>query len=132
MTQHELEGYRRQLFNLGDRVEGDMTELSGEALRRAGGEASGSLSNTPLHLADLGTDTFEQEMTLGLLENKGQVLGEIAAALTRLESGSFGRCERCGTEIPRERLQTLPYTRHCVPCANQEQAGLVPPGTTGV
>jgi RNA polymerase-binding transcription factor DksA len=123
VTEHERANYRRQLLAMADRIEGDMSDLAGEALRRAGGEASGNLSNIPLHLADLGSDTFEHEVTLGLMETEGQVLQEIAAAVARIDNGTYGRCERCGAEIGRERLLALPYVRHCIRCARTVQQG---------
>jgi RNA polymerase-binding transcription factor DksA len=121
MTQADLDGYRRQLMDLRDRLKGDVSHLTGEALRKGGGEASGSLSNTPIHMADLGTDNFEQEFTLGLIQNEEQALDEIAAALDRITQGNFGRCEECHKEVPKARLQALPYTRHCVDCARKLQ-----------
>ena len=119
MTKAEMETYRQKLLNWGNRLRGDVAQLSDEALRKAGGEASGNLSNTPLHLADLGTDNFEEEMTLGLLENEKQIEAEIMAALNRIDQGSFGRCENCRQEIPKGRLDALPYTRDCVRCAQE-------------
>jgi RNA polymerase-binding transcription factor DksA len=130
VTERELAGYRQQLLALADRIRSDLTDLTGEALRRAGGEASGNLSNTPLHLADLGSDAFEHEVNLGLLENEGQALNEIAAAITRMENGTYGRCERCGAEIGRERLQALPYVQHCIECAWEVQQGEQPTART--
>ena len=128
MNQAELESYRRKLLELGRRLKGDVSGLESEALRTTGGEASGNLSNTPLHLADLGTDTYEEEIALDLLQNEEQLLEEIAAALDRIERGTFGRCEECGKEIPRERLNALPYTRHCVACARKVQGEAGPRG----
>jgi DnaK suppressor protein len=122
MTKTELEGYRQSLLTLGRRLGGDFAAVAGEAFRTSGGEASGSLSNAPLHLADLGTDNFEQELTVSLLENAGQALEQIRAALERLAEGTYGRCQECGKTIPRLRLQALPYTPHCVECARKSQA----------
>ena len=119
MTQAELNTYRQQLTDLRNRLRGDVSHLTNEALRQLGGEASGSLSNTPIHMADLGTDNFEQEFTLGLIQNEEQALDEIGGALDRIEQGTFGRCEECHKEIPRARLQALPYTRYCVECARK-------------
>ncbi|MER5438181.1 TraR/DksA C4-type zinc finger protein [Streptomyces sp. NPDC002790] len=45
-----------------------------------------------------------------------QTLKEIDAALVRLEDGTYGACEGCGTPVPEERLEILPYTRYCVTC----------------
>ncbi len=121
MTQAELNGFRQQLLDLRNRLRGDVSHLTNEALRETGGEASGSLSNTPIHMADLGTDNFEQEFTLGLIQNEEQALDEIGAALDRLEQGTFGRCEECHKDIPRPRLQALPYARYCVECARKAE-----------
>jgi DnaK suppressor protein len=121
MTKAELETYRERLLALRNRLSGDVSHLADEALRARGGEASGSLSNAPLHMADLGTDNFEQEFTLSLLQNQEQALGEITEALERVRQGNFGRCEECEGAIPKGRLQALPYTRHCVACARKLQ-----------
>jgi RNA polymerase-binding transcription factor DksA len=121
MTQVELEKYQQRLLALGKRLTGDVSGLTGEALRQTGGEASGNLSNTPLHLADLGTDNFEQEVTLSLLETEGRRLEEIAAALERIRQKTYGTCQECRKEIPRERLDALPDTRYCVDCARKSQ-----------
>jgi DnaK suppressor protein len=121
MTKPELDSYRELLVTLRSRLNGDVSHLSDEALRSTGGEASGSLSNAPLHMADLGTDNFEQEFTLSLLQNQEQALDEIREALARIERGTFGLCEECHQPIPKARLQALPYTRHCVACARKLQ-----------
>ncbi len=121
MTQADFNGYRQQLQDLRQRLRGDVSHLTSEALHETGGQASGSLSNTPIHMADLGTDNFEQEFTLGLIQNEEEALDEIAGALDRLDQGVFGRCEECHKEIPKARLQALPYARHCVACARTQQ-----------
>ena len=121
MTPAELNGFRQQLLDLRSRLHGDVSHLTSEALRKTGGEASGSLSNTPIHMADLGTDNFEQEFTLGLIQNEEQALDEIGVALERIGQGTFGHCEECHKDIPKARLQALPYTRHCVDCARKLQ-----------
>jgi RNA polymerase-binding transcription factor DksA len=121
MTKAELDTYRETLLALRRRLNGDVSHLADEALRAMGGEASGSLSNAPLHMADLGTDNFEQEFTLSLLQNQEQALEEITEALERIRHGTFGLCEECKGPIPKARLQALPYTRHCVACARKLQ-----------
>jgi RNA polymerase-binding protein DksA len=121
MTKAQLEAYRQQLTTMRSRLKGDVSHLADEALRKAGGEASGSLSNTPIHMADLGSDNFEQEFTLSLLENEEQQLQEIGAALERINQGRFGVCEGCEKPIPKARLDALPFTRYCVECARKQQ-----------
>ncbi|MBI1915500.1 MAG: TraR/DksA C4-type zinc finger protein [Planctomycetes bacterium] len=121
MTKTDLETFRLSLLNLRARLSGNLSHLAEEALRATGGENSGSLSNTPIHMADLGTDNFEQEFTLSLIQNEEHVLDEIAEALNRINQGTYGKCEECGSPIPKARLQALPYTRHCVNCARKVQ-----------
>jgi DnaK suppressor protein len=123
MTKSVLEGFRHELLSLRSRLKGDVTRLTDEAMRKGGGEASGNLSNMPIHLADLGTDNFEQEFTLSLLQNEEQALKEISDALDRIDQGTFGKCEECGKEIARERLKALPYARLCMECARQKEQG---------
>jgi len=121
MTKTDLETFRQALVNLRARLNGNLSHLAEEALRTTGGENSGGLSNTPIHMADLGTDNFEQEFTLSLMQTEEQVLSEIGEALERINQGTFGKCEDCGAPIPKARLQALPYTRHCVDCARKAQ-----------
>lgn len=122
MKREEMEKYRDKLVALRNRLESDVSQLSSEALRNTG-EAAGNLSNTPLHLADLGSDASAEDTTLGMLETEQQTLLEVARAVERVNQGTFGRCERCGKDIARERLELLLYTRFCVGCAEAEQNG---------
>ncbi len=119
MKKVELDTYRQHLLALQSRLRGDVSHLTDEALRTNQRDASGNLSSMPIHMADIGSDNFEQEFTLNLLENEAQVLGEIAGALERLQQGTFGRCEDCEMAIPKARLNALPYTRFCVTCARK-------------
>src|SRR5262245_9787196 len=123
MNKAVLNGFREQLQSLRGRLKGDVTHLAAEELRKSRGEASGILSTMAIHMADLGTDNFEQEFTLSLLQNEEQALEEITAALDRIDAGTFGRCEECHKEIPRERLKALPYARHCLDCARKLEKG---------
>lgn len=126
MTREEQVKYRQLLMEMAARLKNDEEGVVSEALRQAGGEASGNLSNVPMHLADFGTDTFEQEMSASLLTNARQLQIEVAAALDRIEQGKFGTCEQCGHDIGNSRLQVVPYTRYCVDCAqNAESDGEV-------
>lgn len=121
MTSRETASYRRQLLSLKERLGGELSALEQEALRPVGGEASGDLSNLPIDPADLGSDNYEEEISLGLLENEDQVVQEVDDALKRIEQGTYGRCERCHKEIPRKRLQALPYARFCIQCARKDE-----------
>lgn len=119
MTKPKTDQYRQRLVDLRNRLNGDVSHLADEALRSTQKDASGNLSSMPIHMADVGTDNFEQENTLNLLANEKQVLEEIGAALDRITEGKFGLCEECEEEIPKARLEALPYARYCVACARK-------------
>ena len=121
MTRDEQANYRQRLLEMAERLKSDEEGVVSDALRQAGGGASGNLSNVPMHLADLGTDTFEQEMSASLLTNARQLQSEVAAALDRIEQEKFGQCEQCGRDIGEGRLQAVPYTRYCVDCAQSAE-----------
>jgi RNA polymerase-binding transcription factor DksA len=118
MKKTELQQYRQQLLALRARCNGDVNQLTDEALRK-NQDGTGNLSNMPIHMADVGSENFEQEFTLSLLENEEEVLKQIDSALDRIKKGTFGKCEECEGDIPKERLKILPHTPYCVACARK-------------
>ncbi len=123
MNKKKLESYRKQLQRLSARLRGDISALEDQARTPTGGQAAGNLSNAPMHLGDMGTEVYLQEMNATLLENEEYLRGEVLAALDRIDGGSYGSCEHCGKKIIEERLELLPYARHCTPCAEELQSG---------
>ncbi len=115
----EVESFREMLQKLRARLRGDLDQMTDEALRRDQPESSGNLSNVPLHMADVGTENYDQEFTLSLIENEQGTLDQINDALARIGAKTYGRCEECSEPIAKPRLQALPYTRHCIECARQ-------------
>ncbi|MFO0958356.1 MAG: TraR/DksA C4-type zinc finger protein [Isosphaeraceae bacterium] len=117
MTKERKGRFRRVLEAMEMRLRGDLQTLEDAARNGLGGEAGGSLSNAPMHLGDLGTAQYLQELDATLLENESFIRKEVSEALGRCDLGTYGVCDRCGTEIPDERLEVLPYTRYCMPCS---------------
>ena len=72
------------------------------------------LSTAAQHQADLGTETFDRERDLSILEQVEAELADVEHALERLENGSYGTCEACGRPIDEARLEAQPATRFCV------------------
>ena len=106
-------GKRRELV-------GDMSSIEREALRSATGT---NLSNLPLHMADQGTDNYEQEFTLGLVEKDRQLLREINSALAKIQDGRFGICEGTGKPISKARLEAQPWARFSIEHARMMERG---------
>lgn len=122
MKKVEMRVYKERLLLLRARLRGDVNGLVDAALRKPRSEANGDLSSMPIHMADVGSDNFEQEFTLSLMQNGGETLDLIEAALERIESGTYGACLECGCRIPKTRLNAIPYTPYCVKCASQLEA----------
>ena len=106
-----------QLEDLLPRVADTAARLEEQAGTGVGGDADSS--STPMHLGDLGSAAYDQELSATLLENETYLHREVQAALDRLDAGTFGTCEECGAAIPAERLEILPYVRHCMGCAER-------------
>ncbi len=115
----EVESYRQSLIGLSARLRGDIDQLTDEALHWNGTEGSGNLSNMPLHMADVGTENYDQEFDLSLIENSQGTLEQIHDALERIKAGTFGQCAECERPIAKPRLQAIPYTPFCIECARK-------------
>ena len=121
MKNAELQVYKDQLLLLRARLRGDVNTMADSALKKSRSEANGDLSSMPIHMADIGSDNFEQEFTLSLMENDGGTLTQIESSLERIEEGTYGQCEECGVKIPKTRLNAIPYATLCVRCAEQQE-----------
>jgi len=106
-------------------IVGDVNEIEDEALKQSRLDASGDLSSMPIHMADLGTDNYEQEFALGLMDSERKLLREIDDALERIEQGTYGICEGTGKQIPKARLEAQPWARYCIEYARMLEQGLV-------
>jgi DnaK suppressor protein len=111
LTSRELEHFRDLLLAKRRELIGDMSAMEREALRSTG---SSNLSNLPIHMADMGTDNYEQEFTLGLVQKDRDLLREINQALAKIQNGTYGICEGTGKPINKERLEYQPWARYSI------------------
>ena len=109
MKKADIEKYRKALLSLKSRLSGTVTGMRKEALEK---DDAPSVD----HLADHGTDHFDQDLTLALLENEQETIQAIDEALGRLEDGSYGSCESCAKPISKARLDAIPHARLCLAC----------------
>ncbi|MDB5392439.1 MAG: yocK 1 [Planctomycetaceae bacterium] len=131
MKQQELDEYRVLLEIMRVRLKGDMSQLTSDALGSDRADGS-SESKSPTHMAELGSEAFEQDFALSLVENEQETLNEIAEALDRIKSGAYGLCEMClesgksaaQAAIPKTRLRVIPFARNCVECERKRERRL--------
>ena len=120
LTSKELEHFRDLLLAKRGEIVGDMSAMEREALRTSGGS---NLSTLPIHMADMGTDNYEQEFTLGLVETERKLLREINHALAKIQNGTYGICEGNGKPISKVRLEVQPWARYSIDYAKQMERG---------
>jgi DnaK suppressor protein len=119
LKRKDLNHFRDLLLVKRAELVGDLNSLETEALRSSGGD----LSHMPIHMADIGSDTYEQDFMLGLAENERARLREIDEALQRIEDGTYGVCAMTGNPIPRERLDAKPWAKHTIEAARLLERG---------
>ena len=117
----ELIEYKKILRLLQARLRGDVEQLQEEAL--SGGQG-GNDQRSSNHMAEMGSDAWDLDFSMHLVENDQEVMKEISAAMKKIDDGTYGLCEGClekgivpaKARIPKARLNAIPYARNCVEC----------------
>ena len=117
LTPAEIEKFRALLWEKRNEVLGNVSYMENDALR----EGRSDLSNVPIHMADLGSDSYEQEFTLDLMDSERKLINEIDNALARIDNGTYGICELDGKPIPKQRLEAIPWALYCISCASNSE-----------
>lgn len=119
LSAEELDHFQNLLLDKRRELSGTVNQLSSEAFHKSRKEAAGDLSSMPIHMADLGSDNWEQEFTLGLLENENQLLREIDDALLRIQDKTYGICMGTNKPIQKTRLRAKPWAKYCIAYARE-------------
>ncbi|OHB70643.1 MAG: hypothetical protein A2W17_11545 [Planctomycetes bacterium RBG_16_41_13] len=119
----EYAPYKKLLLSLREKLVGKVDYMQEEALKKSRQDASGDLSNVPIHMADVGTDNYERELMIELIQNGEDGVRNIDDALERIEEGTFGICDACEKKINKERLKAVPYASLCINCQREEELG---------
>jgi DnaK suppressor protein len=115
LTSHDIRQFRVKLITLLDRLSGATAHQKLEVMLPTG--SNGTAADAPEHEPTATSTEGDEEVAYSALLTEEQLLVEVREALARLETGTFGRCERCGRAITRVRLDAVPYARHCIHCA---------------
>jgi len=119
LTAAEVEKYRALLLAKRSEILGNVTVMEDETFKKERSE----LSSMPFHMADAGSDNFEQEFALDLMDSEKRLLKEINISLRKIEEGTYGVCEGRGEQIPKARLNAIPWAQYCVQCAELKEKG---------
>ena len=125
MKAEEVAQFKKLLLSVRERLVGKVDFMQGEALKKSRQDASGDLSNVPIHMADVGTDNYERDIMIELIQNGEEGVRNIDTALEKIEEGAFGVCELCAKKINKERLNAVPYAKLCIDCQREEEIDTV-------
>jgi len=124
LTASDVKHFKQILLEKRIEILRNVIEIEDEALKKSRLDATGDLSSMPIHMADLGTDNYEQEFALGLMDGERKLLREIDYALERISNGTYGICTGTGQPIPKARLEAQPWARYCIEYARKLEQGL--------
>jgi DnaK suppressor protein len=108
-----IEHFKQLLLTKRHELLHNVNHMEEEALRKSL-QTSGDLSSMPIHMADLGSDNYEQDLAVGLMDGERRLLQEIDQALDRIQQGTYGICEGTDKPISRARLEAMPWARYCI------------------
>lgn len=124
MSDADVEHLEARLLSERDRALGDLQEAEDEEAEGQR-ESAGEVSRAPYHMADAASDTQETEKDFAVVNRESELLTRIDEALELLRSDpdAYRTCEECGETIDMERLEIVPWTRHCAACATEDDEG---------
>lgn len=117
----ELTGFKKIIADKKEEILDGIKHISDDTLKKSQKDAAGDISGYAYHMADVATDTYDREFSLGLASNDRALLYELDDALKKIEEGSFGICEQCKTIISKTRLRVIPQARFCVKCQEKKE-----------
>ncbi|MDD2679551.1 MAG: TraR/DksA family transcriptional regulator [Candidatus Omnitrophica bacterium] len=117
----ELKEFKKLILKRKEEVDDEIKHISDDTLKKSQKDASGDISGYTYHMADVATDNYDREFSLGLASNDRQSLYELDDALKRIEDGTFGICEDCEQLITKVRLRAVPQARLCVKCQEKRE-----------
>jgi len=125
LTGKEFEHFKQILLEKRREIFANLNEFEDETLKKSRLDAAGDLSSVPIHMADIGTDNYEQEFALGLMDGERKILREIDNALKRIEEKHYGICQGTGEPIPMARLHAKPWAKYSIEYARMLEKGTV-------
>lgn len=119
MNKNEIERYKKTLINLREQIVHSLNETNEEVKET---EESRGYSQ---HQADEGTDDFGKTISLAVSNREISILRQIDRALEKIEENTYGICDISGDEIPKKRLDAIPYATMTVEAQEKYEKGQV-------
>lgn len=120
-TKKDLKEFKKIVLKKKEEILDELKHISDDTLRKSQKEASGDISGYTYHMADVATDNYDREFSLGLASDERKFIYELDDALKRIEDGSFGICDECKSSITKIRLKAVPSARLCIKCQQKRE-----------
>ncbi|MDP4177017.1 MAG: TraR/DksA C4-type zinc finger protein [Bacillota bacterium] len=122
MNNTDMEYFKNKLTAEKNHVLCTLDQMEKNETINSNSEMASELSFYDNHPSDLATELEDKEKGMAIKEHEVTIMKKINSALNNINNGSYGTCKICGKEIPRERLDFLPYADMCVTCQNENSA----------
>ena len=107
LTAKQLRDFRDRLMKYRAQLLVDLGAIEKEAL-----DAQADISHMPIHMADVGSDAYDQDLKLGMAASERKRIRDIEAALVRIKKKTYGVCHLTGSKIPDARLKAKPWAMY--------------------
>jgi DnaK suppressor protein len=125
-SQDSQKEVRARLVRERERLQGEVNSLQERVSSETFGEDEGT-DTVSTHPADDGSEMFEREKNLTVLNTLQISVGELDGALAKLDAGTYGVCENCGKPIGEKRLEAMHAAVYCIECQSAlERTGHLP------
>lgn len=121
MNKKDQQAFKALLLKRKAELAKGIEHIANENLKTSQREAAGDLSGYSLHMADMASDNYDREFSLGLADNEQKIVHRIDTALEKIDEGTYGQCEACAKKINKVRLKAVPYAEFCVPCQEKQE-----------
>lgn len=121
LNKKELAHFKKLILKRKEEILDGIKHISEDTLKKSPKEASGDISGYTYHMADVATDTYDREFSLGLASSERELLYELDDAMKKIEEGTFGVCEECKLPITKTRLKAVVSCRLCVRCQEKKE-----------
>lgn len=121
MDKELQEKFKQKLLEEKEKLQARLTHMEADALEIPLQDSISELSMYDNHPADIGSETFERSKDLALRDETEIQLSKVEDALMNIEKGAYGTCDKCGAEIPVDRLEAMPSTTMCKKCKEAEE-----------
>ena len=122
MNKRDAQKWKKALNEERSKLTEQLRNVEQGLLKKSQRDSTGDLSGYSFHMADVGTDNFDRDVSLAHASTDQRIVYEVDEALKRIDEGTYGICQACNRQIKKDRLKAVPYARLCIQCKSKEES----------